>query len=165
MDDIEEDYLMLLMVKLLTKKKMVHTRYKKIFLRALTPEARKKRSGYIPRQSLHDPFMSGFSKLYWRMDDSALIQVTGFDHSSFLILLEEFSHYYDNYTCHSSDGSIRLKDKRGRKKLFDATFALALVLMWTRSRGSSTQFQIICGGTKSTINLYLRFGKRIFFNH
>lgn len=135
---------------------------KKTFLE-LSAEARRRRSGYIPRRSLHDPVVSAFSKMYRSKDDPALIQTTGMDHDTFKYLLVKFTFYYDQYSPYTKDGVITLKtgDRRGRKRLFDGTMCLGLVLMWTISRGNSSNLQLIFGSVKSFTNLYISFGRKI----
>ena len=100
--------------------------------------------------------MSAFSTLYCSGDDSALITVTGFDHDGFKYLLSKFAPLYDNYTPYSDTGEIRpLLNRAGRPRTLDHTLGLAVVLLWTRSRGNQFLLGMIFGATKSPMSLWL----------
>ena len=127
---------------------IVHSRYRKDFLKSLTQQDRQRCSGYIPRSALQHPLYSSFMQMYNANNDSSLIQCMGMDHHPFRYLLHKFTPLYDNFTPYTVSGKICLKsqDKRGRKRNFDATMCLGLVLMWTRSRGSVHTIGMIFGG-------------------
>ena len=106
----------------------------------------RRRSGYIPRCALQHPLVSAFSTLYRSGDDSALITVTGFNHAGFQYLLSKFALLYDKYTPYSDTGEIRpLLNCSGRPRTLDHTLGLAVVLLWTRSRGNQFLLGMIFG--------------------
>ena len=76
----------------------VPSRNRHVMRTVLSKEDGRRRSGYIPRCALQHPLVSAFSTLYRSGDDSALITVTGFNHTGFQYLLSKFALLYDNYT-------------------------------------------------------------------
>ena len=56
---------------------------------------------------------------------------------------------------------VKLKDASGRRRLINGEDCLGLVLVWSRTRGSLTFLQLIFGLSRTGIEVYLRFGKRL----
>jgi hypothetical protein len=136
------------------------------FRSGLGIQAQRNRSGKIRRRSLQPPRLSSFMHLFNGRQDDALITVTGLNYDTFYGLLELFAPIYLRYTPHVSSGSNILelpyrRSRRGRTRQLTPTIALALVLVWTRTRGGYAALQVIFGLTASTISKYLRFCRRI----
>ena len=122
----------------------------------------------IGRGSLHHPKHSAFMKLYNSGEDASLIALCGFDHASFQKLLNLFAPYFDNWTPYPQSAKNRTsmrrlspKGKRRGRRLIDAKICLALVLAWTRTRGSTMLLQLVFGLTANPLSVWLRFGRRI----
>ena len=109
---------------------------------------------------------SAFMHLFNGGQDDALITMTGFDHANFNELLQYFSPLFHQYTPHVASGcniqSLPIRNNlRGRIRAISPVIALALVLVWTRTRGSYAALQVIFGMTASNISKWLRFSKRV----
>ena len=52
----------------------------------------------------------------------------------------------------------------GKPRTFDSTFALALVLMHLRCKGSTSLLQMVFGATRSPLSLWLRFSRRVLLH-
>ena len=138
-------------------------------LHRLQAEYMRRRSGNVRRIALLHPKYSAFMRLYNSRDDSSLIALCGFDHASFKKLLELFSPVFNEWTPYPQKATKKTfqvkrlprSGKTGRKRLVDATMCLALVLAWTRTRGSNTSLQLIFGLTANPLSVWLRFGRRI----
>jgi hypothetical protein len=131
---------------------------------ALSLQNRRNRSGKIWRRSLLQPTCSAFMHLYNGQQDDALITTTGFNYATFNQLLDLFAPVFLRYTLHVLSGSniMQLPNhlrRRGRCRTISPIIALALVLVWTRTRGSYTTLQLIFGMTASSISRWLRFCK------
>lgn len=126
---------------------------------------RRLQSGKIRRRSLMPIKEASFWRLYNSGQDDALITLCGFDHRAFNHLHSVFITVYNQYTPFHTDNNGRLKkignELRGRPRNVTSRVALALVLAWTRSRGSNKVLQIIFGMTASNLSVWLRFGRRI----
>jgi DDE superfamily endonuclease len=133
---------------------------------ALSLQNRRNRSGKIRRRSLLQPTCSAFMHLYNGQQDDALITTTGFNYATFNQLLDLFAPVFLRYTPHVVSGSniMQLPNhlrRRGRCRTISPIIALALVLVWTRTRGSYATLQLIFGMTASSISRWLRFCKRV----
>ena len=61
-------------------------------------------------------------------------------------------------TPYDKNGEMReLKIMGGKPRTFDSTFALALVLMHLRCKGSANLLQMVFGATRSPLSLWLCF--------
>jgi hypothetical protein len=121
------------------------------------------RSSKIRRGALHHPEQSAWMTLFNSGFDDALITTTGFDHRSFENLHRLFEPYYKIYSPYNRDDCTIRKviPKKGRKRLLDSRAALALALVWTRTRGANFILQMLFGITNSPLSLWLRFSRRI----
>ena len=92
-----------------------------------------------------------------------MIRLTGFDHRSFRVLLGIYSPLYDIVTVDQVTGAIRFKDPRkgGRRRNLNATASLALLLVWTRTKGSNHTLGMIFGDVISCTNFWLKVGRRV----
>jgi DDE superfamily endonuclease len=124
---------------------------------------RRLRSGKIRRLSLDLPNASAFARLFGSGQDDALVTLCGFDHRSFESLHNLFGPLYDNYSPHALRGRLIVKHNKskGGRRLLTSWHYLALILAWTRTRGSLAVLQIIFGVTASSLSLWLRFGRRM----
>ncbi len=96
------------------------------------------------------------------MHKDAMIALTGFDYDAFLDIHDLFKPYFDNYTLYTKTGYIcKLKNKKkGRPRSVTSISGLALVLTWSRTRGSLRVLQLIFGLTSTPLSTWLRFGRR-----
>jgi hypothetical protein len=124
---------------------------------------RRLRSGKIRRLSLNLPNESAFVRLFSSGQDDALVTLCGFDHRSFESLHNLFGELYDQHSPHALRGRLIVKHntKKGGRRLLTSRHCLALILAWTRTRGSLAVLQIIFGVTASSLSLWLRFGRRM----
>jgi DDE superfamily endonuclease len=161
------DNLTLIVLYFLMKKKqnrLIHSRYRKLYLSRLSAFEKKIRQRRIPRVALLDPAHSAWSRLVESRDDQAMITLTGFDFNSFFWLLAKFQPLYDNNSPFlAEDGSIIPIGERGRgrPRIVTAVDCLGLCLAWTRTRGSNMVLQLIFGMTATPVSMYLRFSRRI----
>ena len=147
------------------RRKKIHSRYRKDFLKSLDIAERRLRSRKIPRSCLQNQSESVWRKLYEAHNDRGLITSTGFDSACFAPLCEIFAPSFDSYTPFIPSGTScyereKLKNK-GRKRKIHLENCLGLVLAWTRTRGLLIALQLICGMTFSNLDKYLLFAKRI----
>ena len=147
---------------------LVHSRYRKKFLKNLGSLQRRLRQRRIPRVSLQDASQSAWKTLFNSGNDQALITLTGLTFEVFNWLLPKFSELYDTHSPFgSADGLIiaihndAMINRGGRPRMMKAADCLGMCLAWTRTRGSSMVLQIIFGMTATSVSLYLRFGRRI----
>ena len=75
----------------------------------ISMEGRRRRDRRIPRCALRSYAYSSFRTLYLSGNDQALLNLTGFDHSTFLKLVTKFKPVYDFYTFDTDTGLIRKK--------------------------------------------------------
>jgi hypothetical protein len=109
------------------------------FIKSLDIRERRLRFAAIPRRSLVDCRQSAFMRLYQSGSNQALIVATGLNHRCFVYVLHRFIPIFKINTPHSPDGIIRFKkDARGCKRRISPTMCLGLVLMWTRTSGSTS---------------------------
>lgn len=129
----------------------------------LTLFSRRLRQGKIRRGALLNPNESAFEFLFNSGQDDALVTLCGFDHQSFATLHNRFKPLFDNNSPYKNDGRLigRHDKKKGGRRLINSTQGLALVLAWTRTRGSLSVLQIIFGLTASRLSHWLRFGRRM----
>ena len=136
-----------------------HSRYQKRFLRALGAAEKQVRQRRIPRESLHPVHRSAWRALFYSNNNQALITATGLDHRTFDYLLHKFEPIFNAYTPF---GNTTIKvSNRGRKRYITAVDCLGLVLVWTRTRGSTMSLQMHFGMSMTNLTMYLRFGRRI----
>ena len=90
-----------------------------------------------------------------------MMTFTGLDHRSFVELNTSFQVLFDTHTLHGVDGMTRVMKKMGRKRVVTSSDCLALVLSWTRTRGSMFASQMLFAFSGSTASEHVRFGKRI----
>jgi len=155
-EEMELSLLLLLLRYALEKKK-------RSFRKMLTRQQRRNRKGVFRREALQTPEVAPFWQIYNSGQMLALITRCGFNHPFFNELLLLFTPYFDSCTPYG-DGSCIVKKQRpkgGRKRTVSAVSCLALVLAWTRTRGSNMILQIVFGLTSSPLDLWLRFGRRI----
>ena len=101
------------------RRKKIHSRYRKDFLKSLDIAERRLRSRKIPRSCLQNQSESVWRKVYEAQNDQGLIILTGFDCASFVSLCEIFAPVFDSYTPFIPSGTScfereKLKNK-GRK--------------------------------------------------
>ena len=74
-------------------------------------QARRNRQGKIRKGALTKPTESAFLVLFNSKQDDALITLTGFNHSSFSMLLSKFAPLFNRYSPinHRADGHIYKK--------------------------------------------------------
>ena len=107
----------------------------------LDDEDKRRRDRRIPRAALRPFKYSSFKYLYSSGNDQALLNATGFDHTSFDLLHLKFKETYDQHMV-THDGLIKKKKldadgiPMGRARDLHSVGALGLVLMWYRTRGS-----------------------------
>ncbi len=145
---------------------VVHSRYRKTYLRKLRSLQRRLRQRRIPRVSLQDATHSAWNTLFHFGNDQALITLTGLDFATFNWLSPKFSILDDTHSPFDDpDGRIvRPLDnlpvnQGGRPRMLSGADCLGLCLAWTRTRGSV--MVIIFGMTGTSVSMYLRFGRRI----
>ena len=114
-EEVEEECILAFMLK--ENSRYVHSRNRKAYHRTLCTLERRRRQRNIPTSALLHPHQSAWRKLYASGNDTAMITFTGFDNRAFHILNDEFQTLYNEFTPHSSDGIIRRKGRRGRKRL------------------------------------------------
>ena len=133
------------------------------FKAKLLPRFRRLRQGKIRRGALADPKESAFSRLFSSKQDDALVTLCGFDHKAFQKLHSNFEPLFNNYSPYLNRGRLIAKHNRnkGGRRLLNSIQCLALVLAWTRTRGSLAVLQIIFGITAGRLSLWLRFGRRL----
>ena len=147
------------------RRKKIHSRYCKDFLKSLDIAEWQLWSRKIPRSCLQNQSESVWRKVYEARNDQGLITLTGFDCASFGSLCEIFAPVFDSYTPFIPSGTScfkreKLKNKERKQKICPED-CLGLVLAWTRTRGSLMALQRIFGMTFSNIDDYLKFAKRI----
>ena len=72
----------------------------------ITLEDRRRRDRRIPRCALKNYGHSSFRTLYLSGNDQALMNLTGFGHSTFLKLVQKFKPVYDFYSFDKDTGLI-----------------------------------------------------------
>ena len=90
-----------------------------------------------------------------------MITLTGLDYAAFNELNATFQNIYDNYTPRGENGTIRLLKKKTNRRRVESHDCLALVLAWTRTRGSMFVLSMIFGINGTDVSTYTRFGRRI----
>ena len=136
-----------------------HSRYQKRFHRELGSAEKQIRQRRIPRESLHSVHRSAWRALFFSNNNQALITATGLDHGTFDYLLQKFEPIFNTYTPFGN--TITKTSNRGRKRRITAVDCLGLVLVWTRTRGSTMSLQMHFGMSMTNLTMYLRFGRRI----
>ena len=77
-------------------------------------------------------------------------------------LKQRFEPEYSRYSLVPIEGKyVKVKDKSGRRRLINGEDCLGLVLVWSRTRGSLAFLQVIFGLSRTSVEVYLRFGKRL----
>jgi hypothetical protein len=143
---------------------LVHSRYRKKFLKRLNVRYRRLRQRRIPRVALQDPTQSAWRTLLESGNDQAMITLTGLDMETFNWLCSRFEHWYVGHSpfVDPSHCIVPLQRRnKGRPRLISAADCLGLCLAWTRTRGSTVVLQLIFGMTATPVSMYLRFGRRI----
>lgn len=159
-DDVDDDYEILLIALLLEESENDEdNQFSDSVFR------KRRRSGKIRRRSLTPIKDACFWYLYNSQQNDALITLCGFDHNAFQHLHQIFLPIYNQYTPFYTDdnGNLKKLDSafRGRPRNVTSPVALAIVLAWTRTRGSNKVLQMIFGMTASNLSVWLRFGRRI----
>jgi hypothetical protein len=133
------------------------------FQKKLSQSSRRLWQGKIRRGALLQPAQSSFEVLFTSGHDNALVTLCGFDHTSFESLHAPFRILFDDHSPYCNRGrSIRQHNKlKGGRRLITSRQCLALVLAWTRTRGSLAVLQIIFGLTAGHLSLWMRFGRRL----
>ena len=98
----------------------------------LSKEGRQRKQRSIPRCALLDPTAAPWHKLYNSKNNQALITVTGFDHTSFHYMLQDFRHYFYNYTPWTGENDGRTYKKLKKKYGFDRSRISTLPLALSR---------------------------------
>ena len=118
----------------------------------------RRRDRRIPRCALLHPDSSPFRRLYLSRNEQSLITFTGLDYRSFGYLLEKFSPLYNRYSPYSKNGKIVVLRNAGalggRPRSLDPAGCLALVLGYTRTRGSMSMLQMVFGLTNSVLCIF-----------
>ena len=143
----------------------IRSRHRRMHYRTLDLDERRRRAMKIPRAALQRPIASAFVRLYRSADDPAMIRLTGFDHRAFRDLLGVYTPIHDCVCVDRDTGVVKLKDpkKGGRRRDLDATALLALLLAWTRTRGSNHLLTMVFGQTLSPLNHWLKLGRRVMY--
>ena len=121
----------------------------------------------IPCVALLDPTTetTPWEHLYTSGSDQALITTTGLDYHCFDYLEEQFAPLFNTHTPWSEDGSIRPLDPNrrpgGHPRKITSDACLALVLTWTRTKGSLWILQTFFGFTGTHIDLWFKFGRQL----
>lgn len=138
------------------------------FRQHLTLEGVRRRDRRLPRCALLDPINdeTPWNKVYRSGNDQAMITITGLDYVSFDRLHLLFLPQFNGNSPYSADGNIRLVDTvdpetRGRPRKITARIVLALVLVWSRTKGSYILLQSFFGLTGTPAALWLSFGRKI----
>ena len=138
------------------------------FLDSLTVEGCQRRNWHIGRDALLEE--APWQRLYTRGSNSDLITFTGFDQTTFHLLLELFSPMFDNCTPYIKNGPngsgfrvLKPMEHRGRKRKIKAHSCLGLTLAWFRFHGMEYILQGWFGFTSTHLNIWLCFGRRILF--
>jgi len=114
----------------------------------------RKRKRHIPSDALSNPCYSSVQVLLASRNEQAYITLTGLDVAAFQYLLVRFEVLNSCYSPYAVDGKIvPLRHERGTKggrpRTFDAASCLALILCYTRSRGSIIGLQVMYGASHS----------------
>lgn len=135
------------------------------FYDSLSPQEKRNRRSAVRVRALPPPSESPFMLVYNSAMEDAMITVTGFGHSAFNQLLALFEPEFSNWSPHTGpDGMIRRMEdrtRRGRPRRITPVIALGLVLTWTRTRGSTWILQMVFGLGKTSLDMYLRFSRRL----
>jgi DDE superfamily endonuclease len=133
------------------------------FRKKLVRDSRRLRQGKIRRGALLHPAQSAFEVLFTSGQEDALVTLLGFDHASFALIHTPFRILFDDYSPYCNKGrTIRRHNKnKGIRRLISSRQCLALVLAWTRTRGSLAVLQLIFGLTAGHLSLWMRFGRRL----
>ena len=123
--------LAIIAIVLTRRKSRIHSRYAKRFYLSLDDDERRRRDRRVPRVALVEPEQ---------------------------VSVEEYSQY----SIVPVDGKyVKRKETSGRRRLINGEDCLGLVLVWSRTGGSLTFLQVIFGWSRTGIENYLKFGKRI----
>jgi hypothetical protein len=128
----------------------------------------RKRKRRIPRCALSNPCYSSVKVLLASRNEQAYITFTGLDVAAFEYLLVRFEVLYSRYSPYVVDGKIvPLRHERGTKggrpRTFDAAGCLALILSYTRTRGSVIGLQVMFGASHSVLVLFLKYSMRLLY--
>ena len=124
---------------------------KKKFRKYLTIEGVRRRDRRLPRCALLDPIRenTSWNRLYQSGSNQAMITITGLDYESFNRILQPFHSLWKRHSPYSGDGKIRpippSQIGRGRPRKLMSVINLALVLVWTRAKGSYIMLQAFFG--------------------
>ncbi|KAJ8577459.1 hypothetical protein ON010_g1748 [Phytophthora cinnamomi] len=152
----------LLLLSIIQRRHRSHRRQS--YRSTLERRRRSERDRRIARIALQPPATSSFSVLFGSCDDPALITVTGLDHPAFHYVLQHFEVLHKRFTPYGPAGSAIASlsgSRHGRPRSSDAYQCLALVLAWTRTRGSEFTLCMMFGIMASVCSLLIRFGRRI----
>jgi len=107
--------------------------------------------------------MPAWRKILLTNNDQSLITATALDFSVFDELTAKFEAIYTQYSLVPVEGKyVKLKHtNRGRPRLINREVCLGLVLVWSRTRESFSFLQLIFGLSRTGIEVYLRFGKKL----
>lgn len=137
------------------------------FRAKLSAEAKRRRDRRIPRCALLDPIRdeTPWRRLYRSGSNQAMITMTGLDYNTFNRLLGMFGPLFESHTPYSEDGCIEQKSEaqrhRGRPRKITPQIGLALVLVWTRTKGALYSLQGFFGLTGSPASTWLVFGRKV----
>ena len=113
------------------RRKKIHSRYRKDFLKSLDIAERRLRSRKIPRSCLQNQSVSVWHKLYEAQNDLGLITLTGFDCACFASLCEIFAPIFDSYTPFIPSGTSCFEwEKQKNKGMKQKIRPEVLVLSW-----------------------------------
>ncbi len=115
----------------------------------------------IPQSSLLRIHQSPWHKLYASKNDQAFITLMGFDMDGFKSILHVFALIFDKYASSDTDGSIIPLTTRWPKRQVQL---VALVLFWTRTRGSMINLQLIFAMMMTNLSMYLHSGQHIMIH-
>jgi len=101
-------------------------------------------------------------------NEQAYISFTGLDVAAFQYLLVRFEVLCSRYSPYVVDGKIvPLRHERGTKggrpRTFDAASCVALILCYTRSRGSVIGLQVMYGASHSVLLVFLKYSMRLLY--
>jgi hypothetical protein len=100
-------------------------------------------------------------------NDQAFITFTSLDFSSFQYVLNKFTPLYNWYCPYSQSSKITVIRervvKKGRPRSLGPADCLALVLGYTRTKGSLFALQMVFIATHSVLCLFLKYSMRLLF--
>mmetsp|Transcript_42272 Transcript_42272/g.61954 ORF Transcript_42272/g.61954 Transcript_42272/m.61954 type:complete len:158 (-) Transcript_42272:8-481(-) len=102
----------------------------------LRKQGQLRRRNRLTRLATSMPSASAWVYLLHSGCDQSFISITGFDYTTFHLMLPHFNALYNKFAPYSKDGFILKKIKKTNKRLLTGDACLGLVLCWTKSWGN-----------------------------